>query len=84
MSSRARATCERSSVPCLEYEWRCRVACNRCVCVRGREAYFDINEEDLRCYFPLDRVMDGLFGLATHLFGVDIEVGRRGTRLGLR
>ena len=40
---------------------------------RVREARFDYSEEDLRPYFPFDRVLEGLFGLAKRLFGVDIE-----------
>eukprot|EP00898_Chlorokybus_atmophyticus_P005399 jgi/Chlat1/5860/Chrsp4S06372 len=40
---------------------------------RMREAKFDINEEALRPYFSLPRVLDGLFGLASRLFGVKIE-----------
>ena len=40
---------------------------------RVREARFDYSEEDLRPYFPFDRVLEGLFGLAKRLFGVEIE-----------
>lgn len=40
---------------------------------RLREARFDYSEEALRPYFPLPRVLDGLFGLAGRLFGVTIE-----------
>ncbi len=39
---------------------------------RLREERFDFSEEELRPYFPLPRVLDGLFGLAKRLF--DIEV----------
>ncbi|MEA5464486.1 M3 family metallopeptidase [Leptothoe sp. PORK10 BA2] len=39
---------------------------------RMREKEFDLNDEELRPYFPLPRVLDGLFGLATRLFGVTI------------
>jgi oligopeptidase A len=39
---------------------------------RLREERFDYSEEELRPYFPLPRVLDGLFGLAERLFGVEI------------
>jgi oligopeptidase A len=39
---------------------------------RLREEKFDYSEEALRPYFPLPRVLDGLFGLAERLFGVRI------------
>jgi oligopeptidase A len=37
-----------------------------------RKARFDIDDEILRPYFPLPRVMDGLFGLAERVFGLTI------------
>ncbi|PKA48468.1 oligopeptidase A [Apostasia shenzhenica] len=40
---------------------------------RLRESKFDINEEELRPYFSLPQVMDGLFGLANKLFEINIE-----------
>ena len=40
---------------------------------RLRESSYDFKEEDLRAYFPLPKVLDGLFSLATRLFGVKIE-----------
>ncbi|KAL9241669.1 hypothetical protein vseg_015752 [Gypsophila vaccaria] len=40
---------------------------------RLRESKYDINEEELRPYFALPNVMDGLFSLANKLFGIDIE-----------
>ncbi|TXG60039.1 hypothetical protein EZV62_014612 [Acer yangbiense] len=40
---------------------------------RLRESKYDINEEELRPYFSLPKVMDGLFYLAKTLFGIDIE-----------
>ncbi|KAL8160232.1 hypothetical protein V2J09_001769 [Rumex salicifolius] len=40
---------------------------------RLRESKYDINEEELRPYFSLPNVMDGLFSLAKKLFRVDIE-----------
>jgi oligopeptidase A len=39
---------------------------------RQREAKFDFKEEELRPYFPLPQVLDGLFGLAKRIFGVTI------------
>ena len=39
---------------------------------RLREARFDYSEEELRPYFPLPRVLDGLFALAKRLFGISI------------
>jgi len=40
---------------------------------RQREAKFDFNSEQLRPYFPLPQVLDGLFALAKRIFGVTIE-----------
>ncbi|GMH06492.1 hypothetical protein Nepgr_008332 [Nepenthes gracilis] len=40
---------------------------------RLRESKYDINEEELRPFFSLPKVMDGLFSLVKMLFGVDIE-----------
>ncbi|MBW2397124.1 MAG: M3 family metallopeptidase [Deltaproteobacteria bacterium] len=40
---------------------------------RLREARFDYSEEELRPYFPMPRVLEGLFALAGRLFGVSIE-----------
>ncbi|XP_042497318.1 organellar oligopeptidase A, chloroplastic/mitochondrial-like [Macadamia integrifolia] len=40
---------------------------------RLRESKYDINEEELRPFFSLPKVMDGLFGLAKMLFDIDIE-----------
>ena len=39
---------------------------------RQREEKFAFNDEELRPYFPLPQVLDGLFGLAKRLFGVTI------------
>ncbi len=39
---------------------------------RLRESRFDYSEEELRPYFPLPKVLDGLFALAGELFGVRI------------
>ncbi|KAK4490531.1 hypothetical protein RD792_001211 [Penstemon davidsonii] len=40
---------------------------------RLRESKYDINEEELRPYFSLPKVMDGLFSLANKLFGINVE-----------
>ncbi|KAL9266591.1 Organellar oligopeptidase A, chloroplastic/mitochondrial-like protein, partial [Drosera capensis] len=40
---------------------------------RLRESKYDINEEELRPYFTLPKVMDGLFSLANMLFGISVE-----------
>jgi oligopeptidase A len=39
---------------------------------KQREAKFDFNAEELRPYFPLPQVLEGLFGLAKRIFGVKI------------
>ncbi|MBD2628563.1 M3 family metallopeptidase [Trichormus variabilis] len=39
---------------------------------RQREAKFAFTEEELRPYFPLPQVLDGLFGLVKRLFGVTV------------
>lgn len=39
---------------------------------RLREAKYDLNAEELRPYFPLEQVLDGLFSLAKRLFGITI------------
>lgn len=40
---------------------------------RLREQKFDFTDEQLRPYFPLPRVLDGLYELCTKLFGVTFE-----------
>ncbi|XP_068657697.1 probable cytosolic oligopeptidase A [Aristolochia californica] len=40
---------------------------------RLRESKYDINEEELRPFFSLPKVMDGLFNLAKMLFDITIE-----------
>lgn len=40
---------------------------------RLREEMYQYEEEELRAFFPLPVVLDGLFGLATRLFGITIE-----------
>lgn len=39
---------------------------------KQREAKFDFSEEELRPYFSLPKVLEGLFGLANRIFGVTI------------
>jgi oligopeptidase A len=39
---------------------------------RQREEKFDFNAEELRPYFPLNQVLDGLFSLSKKIFGVTI------------
>ncbi len=39
---------------------------------KRRETLFNFTEEELRPYFPLNQVLDGLFGLAKRIFGVRI------------
>ncbi|BAZ45294.1 oligopeptidase A [Chondrocystis sp. NIES-4102] len=39
---------------------------------KQREAKFDFNEEELRPYFSLPKVLDGLFSLASRIFGITI------------
>jgi len=39
---------------------------------RLREQRFDYSDEELRPYFPLPRVLDGLFALAQRLFGIHV------------
>ncbi len=40
---------------------------------RLREQQYGYEEEALRVYFPLEGVLNGLFGLAERLFGVTVE-----------
>ena len=40
---------------------------------RLREAKYDLREEELRPYFQLPAVIEGMFGLASDLFGVTVE-----------
>src|SRR5690606_4378054 len=42
---------------------------------RLREHAYEVSDEELRPYFPADRVMAGLFDTATRLFGIRILDG---------
>ena len=35
-----------------------------------RKSRYDLDESELRAYFPIDRVRDGAFGVATRLYGI--------------
>ncbi len=39
---------------------------------RLREARYDYSEEQIRQFFPMPRVLDGLFALAKRLFAVEV------------
>src|SRR5262249_31555172 len=45
---------------------------------RLREQRFQLSEEALRAYFPLEHVLEGLFALAKRIFGVVIERATEG------
>jgi oligopeptidase A len=38
-----------------------------------RQKYFELAEEDLRPYFPQDKVMEGLFAIVNRLYGITLE-----------
>ena len=42
---------------------------------KQRKAHYDFDEEELRPYFPINRVITGLFDLAQQIFGLRIEKG---------
>jgi oligopeptidase A len=41
---------------------------------KQKEAKFAYNSEELRPYFPLNQVLEGLFGLAKRIFGVTVSL----------
>lgn len=41
-----------------------------------RKQRFDVSQEELRVYFPVDKVRQGLFTVAERLFGISIEPAR--------
>lgn len=40
---------------------------------KQKNELFNFNEEELKVYFPLDKVIDGVFGLARQLYDLDFE-----------
>lgn len=42
---------------------------------RQRNEHFNIDDEDLRPYFPVNKVMEGMFSIATKIFGITITQG---------
>ncbi len=48
-----------------------------------RESKFDLKDEELRPYFPLPSVIDGLFGLANRLFEITIKPVEGGLSLSI-
>ena len=41
-----------------------------------KEKKFDLNDEMLKPYFELNRVIDGVFGLATELYGITFQLNK--------
>ena len=40
---------------------------------KQRQALYDFNEEELRPYFPAERVVEGMFGIVERLYGIDVK-----------
>eukprot|EP00957_Ditylum_brightwellii_P083490 6347084-Ditylum_brightwellii.AAC.1 len=40
---------------------------------RLKESKFDLKEEELRPYFALPAVLDGMFGLVERIFGIEVK-----------
>ena len=40
---------------------------------KQKESLFNFNEEELKVYFPLDKVIQGVFGLAHHLYDLEFS-----------
>ena len=38
-----------------------------------RQSYYALNDEELRAYFPLLKVVEGLFAITSELFDIDVE-----------
>lgn len=45
---------------------------------KQRKELFDLDDEELRPYFPVDQVMDGLFTLTSRIFGIKIIPAEKG------
>lgn len=62
-----RQSCEGANAPPLE-RWDVSYYAEK-----QRQALYDFDSEELRPYFPLDRVVDGLFTTAHRLYGVHVR-----------
>lgn len=45
---------------------------------KQRKELYDLDDEELRPYFPVDQVMDGLFALTSQIFGIKIIPAEKG------